>query len=150
MNREYDEERAKTALEESGVWEKIEGLEEGIDTELGRVFDYDGREFSGGEGQKIAIARAIYRSAPIVVFDEPTSALDPIAEYDIYRNFHDLAEKRTAIYISHRLSSTRFTDHTAVFANRTIAEYGTHEELMKIDGGVYKELFEMQAQYYQE
>ena len=84
------------------------------------------------------------------MFDEPTSALDPIAEYNIYRNFHDLAEQRTAIYISHRLSSTRFTDHTAVFANNTIAEYGTHDELMQIDDGIYRKLFLMQAQYYRE
>ena len=82
--------------------------------------------------------------------DEPTSALDPIAEYDIYRNFHDLSENRTAIYISHRMSSTRFTDHTAVFADGTVVEYGTHDELMSIDGGVYREMFNLQARYYRE
>ena len=93
----------------------------------------------------LAVVFQDYRDAPIIIFDEPTSALDPIAEYDIYRNFHDLAENRTAIYISHRLSSTRFTDKTAMFANGTIAEYGTHAELMAIDGGIYREMFSTRA-----
>lgn len=150
MNTTADEEKLRESIRKTELEERVKTLPNGVDTYIYKEFDPDGIELSGGEGQKLAIARAIYRSAPIVVFDEPTSALDPIAEYDIYRTFHDLAEKRTAIYISHRLSSTRFTDHTAVFAGGTIAEYGTHEELMKIDGGVYRELFEMQAQYYQE
>lgn len=150
MNTAANEDKLSESIRKTGLEARIKTLPSGVDTYIYKEFDPDGIELSGGEGQKIAIARAIYRSAPIVVFDEPTSALDPIAEYDIYRNFHDLAEKRTAIYISHRLSSTRFTDHIAVFSGGTIAEYGTHEELMRIDGGVYKELFEMQAQYYQE
>ena len=104
---------------------------------------------SGGEAQKLAIARAIYRNSPIIIFDEPTSALDPIAEYNMYKSFHEISEGRTAIYISHRLSSTRFTDKIAVFANGTISEYGTHEELMRIDDGVYRNMFSMQAQYYE-
>lgn len=148
LNREYDPEKLNLAIEHSGLKERISLLESGVDTELESLFDYDRMEFSGGEGQKVAIARAIYRNTPIVIFDEPTSALDPIAEYDIYRNFHDLAENRTAIYISHRLSSTRFTDNIAVFANGTIVEYGTHDELMKIKDGLYKDMFSTQAQYY--
>lgn len=126
----------------------INALPDGADTYMSKEFDKNGVELSGGEQQKAVIARAIYRDAPIIIFDEPTSALDPIAEYNIYRNFYDLASKRTAIYISHRLSSTRFTDKTAVFANATIAEYGTHEELMNINNGIYKQMFVAQAKYY--
>lgn len=150
MDTEADEERLYSSIRKCGLEERVKNLPHGVDTYLYKEFDPDGIELSGGEGQKIAIARAVYRGAPIIIFDEPTSALDPIAEYDIYKNFHDLAEKRTAIYISHRMSSTRFTDHTAVFANGTIAEYGTHDELMAMDGGIYKELFEAQAKYYKE
>lgn len=150
MDTECDEERLRDAVKKCGLESRMETLPHGADTYIYKEFDPDGIELSGGEGQKIAIARAVYRGAPIVIFDEPTSALDPIAEYDIYRNFHDLAQNRTAIYISHRLSSTRFTDKTAVFANGTIAEYGTHAELMQIDGGIYKDMFSMQAKYYKE
>lgn len=150
MDTECDDEKLVDAIKKCGLETRMETLPHGKETYLYKQFDPDGIELSGGEGQKIAIARAVYRGAPIVIFDEPTSALDPIAEYDIYRNFHDLAENRTAIYISHRLSSTRFTDKTAVFANGTIAEYGTHAELMAIDGGIYKEMFSTQAKYYEE
>lgn len=150
MNTQADEDKLRDAILKCGLEKRVETLPNGVDTYIYKEFDPDGIELSGGEGQKIAIARAVYRGAPIVIFDEPTSALDPIAEYDIYRNFHDLAENRTAIYISHRLSSTRFTDKTAVFANNTIAEYGTHDELMQIDGGIYKDMFAMQAKYYKE
>ena len=150
MNTECDDERLRDAVRKCGLDGRMETLPHGVDTYIWKMFDRDGIELSGGEGQKIAIARAVYRGAPIVIFDEPTSALDPIAEYDIYRNFHDLAENRTAIYISHRLSSTRFTDKTAVFANGTIAEYGTHAELMEIENGIYKDMFSMQAKYYKE
>lgn len=150
MDTEFDSERIDECVRKCGLESRIKTLPKGQYTYLYKNFDPDGIELSGGEGQKIAIARAVYRRAPIVIFDEPTSALDPIAEYDIYRNFHDLAENRTAIYISHRLSSTRFTDKTAVFANGTIAEFGTHDELMQIENGIYKEMFSMQAKYYRE
>ena len=145
-----DDEKLCDSIKKCGLEERINTLPNGVDTYIYKAFDPDGVELSGGEGQKLAIARAIYRSAPIVIFDESTSALDPIAEYDIYRNFHDLSENRTAIYISHRMSSTRFTDHTAVFADGTVVEYGTHDELMSIDGGVYREMFNLQARYYRE
>ena len=148
MDTEYDKRKLDDAIHRSGLDKRVDTLPKGVDTYLYKLFDPDGIELSGGEGQKVAIARAIYRNTPIVIFDEPTSALDPIAEYDIYRNFHDLAENRTAIYISHRLSSTRFTDNIAVFANGTIVEYGTHDELMKIKDGLYKDMFSTQAQYY--
>ena len=150
MDTEFDDARIESCIKKCGLENRMETLPHGRETCILKSFDPDGIELSGGEGQKIAIARAVYRDAPIVVFDEPTSAIDPIAEYDIYKNFHDLAESRTAIYISHRLSSTRFTDKTAVFANNRIAEYGTHDELMQIDGGVYRDMFAMQAKYYQD
>lgn len=148
MDTEYDKDKLNNAIHRSGLDNRVNTLPKGVDTYLYKLFDPEGIELSGGEEQKVAIARAIYRNTPIVIFDEPTSALDPIAEYDIYRNFDDLAENRTAIYISHRLSSTRFTDNIAVFSNGTIAEYGTHEALMKIDNGLYKDMFLTQAQYY--
>lgn len=132
----------------SGFYEKVEALPEGLDTLLYKYFDETGIEPSGGEAQKIAITRAIYKDAPIVVLDEPTAALDPVAEYEIYKQFDHLVGGKTAVYISHRLSSCKFCDKIAVFSNHTIAEYGTHEELVKMDGGIYARMFEAQAQYY--
>ena len=140
-----DEEIAK-AVRAAALTDFIASLPEGLNTRVGEA----GNLLSGGQKQRVAIARALAMNPEVLLFDEPTSALDPIAEYNIYRNFHDLAEQRTAIYISHRLSSTRFTDRTAVFANNTIAEYGTHDELMRIEDGIYRKLFLMQAQYYRE
>lgn len=150
MDTECDNERLNDAIRKSGLEGRIKTLPHGTDTYLYKEFDPDGIELSGGEGQKVAIARAVYRNSPIVIFDEPTSALDPIAEYNIYRNFHELANGRTSIYISHRLSSTRFTDKIAVFANATIAEYGTHNELISLEDGIYKKMFSAQAKYYEE
>ena len=132
----------------SGLKEKMDSLPDGLDTLLYKYFDETGIEPSGGEAQKIAITRAIYKDAPIVVLDEPTAALDPVAEYEIYKKFDNLVGGKTAVYISHRLSSCKFCDKIAVFANNTIAEYGTHDELVKVDGGIYAKMFEAQAQYY--
>ena len=96
----------------------------------------------------MAIARALFKKSPIVILDEPTAALDPIAEYEIYRQFHTLVGGKTAFYISHRLSSCKFCDKIAVFSEGKIAEYGSHEELVVIPNGIYAEMFEAQAQYY--
>jgi ABC-type multidrug transport system fused ATPase/permease subunit len=148
MDTMIDDEHLNDSIRKVGLEERIKTLPNGVDTFINKEFDAEGIELSGGEGQKIAIARGVYRDTPIIVFDEPTSALDPIAEYNIYRNFHDLANNRTAIYISHRLASTRFTDHIAVFANNTIAEYGTHDELVRLDNGIYRKMFETQSHYY--
>ncbi len=126
----------------------ILSLKDGLATYMSKQFDSEGVEFSGGEGQKVAIARALYKDAPVVILDEPTSALDPIAEYDIYKRFSELADGKCAVYISHRLSSTRFTDKIAVFSDGKLCEYGNHKELMDIDNGLYRNMFEMQAQYY--
>jgi ATP-binding cassette, subfamily B, bacterial len=135
-------------MKEAGLQERITKLPNGINTSIYKFFDEDGIEPSGGEAQKMAIARALAKKAPIVILDEPTSALDPIAEYEIYRHFNQLIENKTAIYISHRLSSSRFSDHIVVFNRASIAEYGTHSELIHKQDGVYSKMFETQAQYY--
>lgn len=132
----------------TGLQEMADKLPKGIDTPLFRYFDEEGVEPSGGEQQKIALARALYKNAPVIILDEPTAALDPVAEYEIYKSFNALIENKTAFYISHRLSSCRFCDHIAVFSEGKVAEYGTHEELVKKDGSIYAAMFEAQAQYY--
>lgn len=126
----------------------VEKLEKGLDTRIFKIFEEDGVEPSGGEQQKIAIARALYKQAPIVILDEPTAALDPMAEYEIYKQFHTLVGNKTAFYISHRLSSCRFCHRIAVFSDGKIAEYGNHNELVDLPNGIYAEMFEAQAQYY--
>jgi ABC-type multidrug transport system fused ATPase/permease subunit len=140
-------EKVNDSIRRAGVDEKINSLEKGIDTSVYKNFDKEGMEFSGGETQKLAIARAIYKDAPIVVLDEPTAALDPIAEYEIYSRFDNLIGRKTAIYISHRLSSCRFCDIIAVFHEGKIIEYGSHAELAVLDGR-YSEMWNAQAQYY--
>lgn len=137
----------ETVLRKAGFGEKLDSLPKGVQTLVYRNFDGEGFEPSGGEGQKIALARALYKNAPIVVLDEPAAALDPRAEYEMYQNFDMLVEGKTAVYISHRLSSTRFCDYIAVFDNGEIVEYGTHGNLLK-QNGLYAELWAMQAKYY--
>ena len=145
-----DDERINEVLKQSGLYDDAQKLERGLDTPLFKSFDEKGTELSGGQRQKTAISRALYRNAPIVILDEPTAALDPVAEYDIYRQFNTLVGGKTAIYISHRLSSCKFCDKIAVFAEDTIKEYGTHDELIGKTGGIYAEMFAAQAQYYTE
>lgn len=135
-------------IEQIGLKDKINTLEKGTDTILFKAFDENGIEPSGGEQQKMAIARALYKNAPVVILDEPTAALDPVAEYDIYRQFDSLVGGKTAVYISHRLSSCKFCDRIAVFSEGRIMEYGTHDELVDLDGGIYAKMFSAQAQYY--
>lgn len=141
--------RALEMLGKAGLAEKLASLEKGMDTPLFKHYEEDGIEPSGGEQQKIAIARALYKGAPVVILDEPTAALDPIAEYEIYRQFEELVEGKTAIYISHRLSSCQFCDRIAVFSEGVVKEYGTHRELAGRANGIYAEMFAAQAQYYQ-
>ncbi|MBR6535722.1 MAG: ABC transporter ATP-binding protein [Lachnospiraceae bacterium] len=143
-------EEVEKVLRLSGFYEDAQKLPQGLDTMLYKSFDEKGTELSGGQQQKTAIARALYKNAPIVILDEPTAALDPVAEYDIYRSFDTLVGGKTAIYISHRLSSCKFCDKIAVFAENTIKEYGTHDELVNQKNGIYAELFAAQAQYYVE
>lgn len=148
FSKKARKEQIEKVLKLSGFYEDALELPEGLDTMLFKSFDENGTELSGGQKQKVAISRALYRDAPIVILDEPTAALDPLAEYDIYCKFHELVRNKTAIYISHRLSSCKFCDRIAVFANGTIKEYGTHEELVNLPGGIYATMFEAQAQYY--
>lgn len=136
-------------IEQVGLSDKIASLKNGTDTMLFKSFDQEGIEPSGGEQQKIAIARALFKKAPVVILDEPTAALDPVAEYEIYRKFNELVGGKTAIYISHRLSSCRFCDRIAVFSQGALKEYGTHDELASLQGGLYAEMYAAQAQYYQ-
>lgn len=143
-----EEELAENTVKKVGIYEKIQSLENGINTNIFKHFDKDGIEPSGGEQQKLAIARALIKDAPVVILDEPTAALDPIAEYEIYRQFEDLVKGKTAVYISHRLSSCQFCDKIAVFSDGHVSEYGTHEELVKKENGLYAEMFAAQAQYY--
>lgn len=145
---DQDREKLKRLLKLVELDGMVGQLSKGADTRLFKIFEEDGIEPSGGEQQKLAIARALYKEAPVIILDEPTAALDPIAEYEIYRQFHTLVGGKTAFYISHRLSSCRFCDRIAVFEDGKIAEYGSHEELAGISGGIYAKMFEAQAQYY--
>ena len=147
LNREYDPEKLNLAIEHSGLKERISLLESGVNTELESLFDYDRMEFSGGEGQKLACARAYYKNAPIVILDEPTASLDPFAENMLYDNFNNNIGKKNSIYISHRLASVRFCDSVAVFVDGELVERGSHLELMA-KHGVYAEMFSKQAHYY--
>lgn len=138
------EEKLNDALRDSGIMEKIQSLSRGSKTYVGKQFDQNGTEFSGGELQKLAIARAIYKNSPVIVLDEPTAALDPYAEEEVYKHFHRLTRGRTAVYISHRLSSCKFCDSIVFLNDGKIAEHGSHEELM-IHNGRYAEMFLLQA-----
>lgn len=145
----YDKEKAKQCLERAGFTERLKEMAEGMDTRLYKDFDPDGVEISGGEAQKIALARALYKEAPFIVLDEPTAALDPVAEYEVYSRFYDIVGNRTAIFISHRLSSCRFCNDIAVFHEGCLIQRGSHRSLLKDTGGKYAQLWEAQAQYYE-
>lgn len=147
---DYEEEEVVDVLEKAGFEERLETMPKGVYTPLYKDFDEDGVEISGGEAQKIALARALYRDAPIIILDEPTAALDPIAEFEIYSKFNAIVGTKTAFYISHRLSSCRFCDEIGVFHEGRIVQKGTHEELLKDEEGKYYELWHSQAQYYNE
>ena len=144
---ETDKEKAKACLEAAGMKEKVDSLPNGVDTQLLKIIYDEGIDLSGGERQKLALARALYKNAPVVVLDEPTAALDALAEAKLYADFDKLIGGKTAIYISHRLSSTQFCAHVAMFKDGEMVEYGTHDSLME-KGGAYSEMFNVQAQYY--
>ncbi len=139
--------KAEEYLRSAGMGEKLDKLPDGMATELLKVLYDDGVDLSGGEKQKLALARALYKNAPVVVLDEPTAALDALAEYRLYQSFNGMIGGRSAVYISHRLSSTRFCDSIAMFVAGEMVEHGTHEELLE-KGGAYAEMFRVQAQYY--
>lgn len=148
FDEEVDDDSVISILKESGFEQDLNKLPKGIHTPIYKTFEEDGIEFSGGQSQKIAIARAIYKDSPLVILDEPTSALDPIAEYEIYRRFNELVGDKTTIYISHRLSSCLFCDQIAVFKDGRMVEYGTHQDLIHQNDGLYQEMYQAQAQYY--
>ena len=129
--------------------ETIERLPETYDTPLLKIIEDDGVELSGGQNQKIAIARALYKNANMVILDEPTASLDALAESEIYQQINELVGEKTAVYISHRLSSTMFCDKIILLSGEGIAEYGNHEELMKRKG-LYYQMFETQGKYYRD
>lgn len=142
-----DKEFAKKCLVDAGLETKLEELKNGVDTQILKVMHDDGVDLSGGEKQKLALARALYKKAPVVILDEPTSALDALAESRLYNDFDKLIGDKTAIYISHRLSSTQFCSDVAMFKGGEMVEYGSHESLIK-QNGAYAEMFKIQAQYY--
>ena len=144
----YDRALARRCLEDAGFGERLTAMPQGLDTSLYRELDPQGVEISGGEAQKIAIARALFKDAPFIVLDEPTAALDPVAEAEIYSKFDAIAGDKTAIYISHRLSSCKFCDEIAVFDHGSIVQQGTHAALLTEKDGVYHALWHAQAQYY--
>ena len=144
-----DRGRVRKALKEAGVYECVEKLPNKEQTIMMKEFESSGVELSGGERQKVAIARAIYKDAPIAILDEPTAALDPLAEHEIYSNFNQFAGQKTCIYISHRMSSSKFCDRILVFSQGRIVESGSHRELMKKQG-LYYEMYRVQASYYKD
>ena len=148
--QQYDRARAEKALIDAGFGERLAAMPGGLDTMLYREFAKDGVEVSGGEAQKIAIARALYKDAPFIILDEPTAALDPVAEAEIYSKFDGIAGDKTAIYISHRLSSCKFCDEIVVFDRGSVVQKGSHAELTADTAGKYYALWNAQAQYYTE
>ena len=145
---DVDRARAEVCLREAGLGERLLCMPDGLDTMLYRDFDPHGVVISGGEAQKIAIARALYKNAPFLVLDEPTAALDPVSEYEVYRKFNAISGGKTALYISHRLASCRFCDEILVFSAGSIVQHGAHEALLQEKNGEYARLWHAQAQYY--
>lgn len=149
LQHSNDEQRMWECLEKVGLKEKVQNFEQGLDHPLLKVVDEKGAILSGGENQKLVIARALYKNGNAIILDEPTAALDALAEAEIYQNFNQLIENKTAIYISHRLASTKFCDRIALFKESSLYEYGTHQELMDLRGEYYT-MFTVQGKYYQE
>ena len=145
----FDEQKLENALREADLLDRIRALPNGVKTHVGRSVYEDGVELSGGETQRLMLARALYKNAPIIVLDEPTAALDPISEHNLYMKYNDLTKGRTSVYISHRLASTRFCDRILYLADGVIAEEGTHETLL-LKKGKYADLFEIQSRYYRD
>ena len=144
-----DREKVARCLEQAGLTEAVEKLPQGMDTHVGRKVYLDGVLFSGGQTQRLMLARALYKDGPVLVLDEPTAALDPLAEDNIYHKYNDMTAGKTSVFISHRLASTRFCDRILFLADGQIAEEGTHESLLASGGG-YADLFEVQSRYYRE
>ena len=144
-----DRMKVEQCLSQAGLWETVQELPNGMDTYFGKQIHDDGIELSGGQTQRLMLARALYKDAPILLLDEPTAALDPLAEHEMYMKYNDISNGRTSLFISHRLASTRFCDRIIFLENGQITEEGSHEELLKKEGG-YAKLFEIQSRYYKE
>ena len=139
--------KVEEALKRAGLYEKVSSLKDGALTYINNIFTDEGADLSGGEKQKLILARALYKDAPVLILDEPTAALDPIAEAALYDEYAKMTKNKTSVYISHRLSSTRFCDRIIFVEDGKIAETGTHSELMKKQGK-YAHMFEVQSHYY--
>lgn len=148
QDKSADKDKISRLIDEVGLSEKIASLKEGINSRFGKEYDKNGIEMSGGEGQKIAIARALYKDSSMVILDEPASALDPISEAEIYEKFNSLVEDKTAIYISHRMSSSVFCDRILIIDGGSVEDFDTHENLMKKTDSLYYKLFNSQAENY--
>ena len=144
-----DDARVNTCIDQAGLTQAVAQLPQGVQTYVGREVFLDGVLFSGGQTQRLMLARALYKDSPILILDEPTAALDPLAENDIYLKYNDMTAGKTSLFISHRLASTRFCDRIILLADGGIAEEGTHESLLAA-GGAYASLFAVQSRYYQE
>lgn len=144
-----DMERVRECIQKAGLRGKIESLKDSYETYLNREVFENAILLSGGETQRLMLARALYKDAPFIVLDEPTAALDPIAESEMYQKYNEMTSGKSSVYISHRLASTRFCDRIIMIVDGGIGEEGTHEELLK-KGGRYAELFEVQSKYYKE
>ena len=146
---QIDYDKLNKCIETAGLNKKIASLKNGVNTTLNRQIDPDGIELSGGEMQKLLLARMLYKNPMCIILDEPTAALDPIAEDRMYRQYNEIAANATVVFISHRLASTRFCDRIFLLDGATLAEEGTHEELLT-RGEKYRELFDIQSKYYRE
>lgn len=147
FEKDFDSDRAWEALERAGLADKFREKGVKLDTFFDKDMDENGIELSGGEEQRFLLARALYKDGPILVLDEPTAALDPIAESEVYDNYNRYSDNKTAIFISHRLASTRFSDRIVLLGEGGILEEGSHQELMELHGA-YAEMFEVQSRYY--
>lgn len=149
ISEEFEREKVVDVLEKVGFGDRLKNMKYGVDTGLYKDFEDEGVEISGGEAQKIALARSIYKNARFIILDEPTAALDPISESEIYSKFNDLVENKTTVYISHRLASCKFRDDILVFEDGSIIERGNHSKLLSNLDSKYYELWSAQAKYYQ-
>ena len=149
LNMPEDDNKLTSIIKQTGLDNLFKKLPDGYETQVGKYIDSEGFEPSGGESQRMAIARALYRDSRIYLLDEPTAALDPKAEYEIYNQFNQMITEKCAVIITHRLSAVKLADKVAVFENGSVVEYGTHKELYE-KGGIYTEMFDKQAQFYRD
>ena len=148
LSEAVDSEKLYDSLSKCGLREKVEKLPQKENTAMGKTIDSCGVEFSGGESQRVELCRVLYKNPPIVILDEPTASLDPFNEYELYKMMHGYTKDKCSVFISHRLASAQFTDNIAVMKNGKIVEYGSFDELLNLENGIFKELFELQSSYY--